>query len=767
MTTGRRRRRAASAAWRRPCVLAEPRRPRPRCRSRCARPTTGWAASCAPRRSPACRRSTRAPTPSSPGCPDAAELAARARARQLTSPTAATAAVWHDGLHPIPEGAAARGASGIVRLARTGLLSLRGKLRAADRAAAPPPRRPRRLHRRARPQPVRRRGPRAARRRPRRQHLRRRHRPLQPGHGAPARRPGRPRPQPAARRPGAARADAAPPTGRCSSPRAPAWPRWPAPCREAATRRGVTIRPARRRSRRSQRDGGGWRVDGDASTPSCWPRRRRRPRRWSPAPRRRRPGCWRRWTTPGSCIVTLAVDDWPDAPARAQRLPRAQARAAHGHGGLVRLAEVGPLATGRRGEVLRVSLGRDGLPVDHLDDDELVDRAVAEVGGHLGLDLQPDGGAAVAAGPAAFPQYRPHHRDWLAGVAAAPPGRARSSRGPATAASACRPASPRRRTTAGTRRRRSRGRADRRWRWQTLGDATVPDGARGGCARCSPACGGGDGDEAAPPTAPATVAVRASWRPTTRHRRTTDDDYGAAHDDHQHDDDARPRRSPPTRRCHRSRSRSPPPPEDGTTEPRIELGRIEIPAIGVDAPLFEGIRLSHARLRARATGRARRCRASSATSSSPATASASNADFRHLDQLEPGDEVIISTLTGRHVYRVTGTEIVTPEAMWIVDQTDGHTGHPVRLPPAGLGARAHRRPPRAQRLMPRAALALGGGFLVALSLPPWGWWPLAFVGVALFELALGPAPRRRDAVLARVRRSAAAGWRWASAGCGS
>lgn len=42
--------------------------------------------------------------------------------------------------------------------------------------------------------------------------------------------------------------------------------------------------------------------------------------------------------------------------------------------------------------------------------------------------------------------------------------------------------------------------------------------------------------------------------------------------------------------------------------------------------------------------------------------------------------------------------------------------------------------------MARAALALGAGFCVALSLPPWGWWPLAFVGVALFEVALGPRP---------------------------
>ena len=29
--------------------------------------------------------------------------------------------------------------------------------------------------------------------------------------------------------------------------------------------------------------------------------------------------------------------------------------------------------------------------------------------------------------------------------------------------------------------------------------------------------------------------------------------------------------------------------------------------------------------------------------------------------------------------------------------------------------------------------ALLAGGLVAFSLPPWGWWPLAFVGTTLFE----------------------------------
>jgi len=34
-------------------------------------------------------------------------------------------------------------------------------------------------------------------------------------------------------------------------------------------------------------------------------------------------------------------------------------------------------------------------------------------------------------------------------------------------------------------------------------------------------------------------------------------------------------------------------------------------------------------------------------------------------------------------------------------------------------------------------MAFGGGICVALSLPPWGFWPLAFVGIAVFEVSLG------------------------------
>lgn len=65
-------------------------------------------------------------------------------------------------------------------------------------------------------------------------------------------------------------------------------------------------------------------------------------------------------------------------------------------------------------------------------------------------------------------------------------------------------------------------------------------------------------------------------------------------------------------------------------------------------------------------------------------------------------------------------------------------------------------PVRPQSMWVLRALALLGGLLVALSLPPWGWWPLAFVGIAIFEVALGPEPgRRQRAGLAWIF---AAGW---------
>ena len=46
-----------------------------------------------------------------------------------------------------------------------------------------------------------------------------------------------------------------------------------------------------------------------------------------------------------------------------------------------------------------------------------------------------------------------------------------------------------------------------------------------------------------------------------------------------------------------------------------------------------------------------------------------NKDFRNVDQLQPGDEIILSDDAGRYLYRVSRTEIVRPDAVWIVDPT--------------------------------------------------------------------------------------------------
>jgi oxygen-dependent protoporphyrinogen oxidase len=66
-------------------------------------------------------------------------------------------------------------------------------------------------------------------------------------------------------------------------------------------------------------------------------------------------------------------------------------------------------------QVLRVSLGRDGLPVAHLDDDAVTEAVVIELGDHLGVDLQP-AEVSISRWPGAFPQYRPHHMERVEAV---------------------------------------------------------------------------------------------------------------------------------------------------------------------------------------------------------------------------------------------------------------------------------------------------------------------------------------------------------------
>ena len=124
-----------------------------------------------------------------------------------------------------------------------------------------------------------------------------------------------------------------------------------------------------------------------------------------------------------------------------------------------------------------------------------------------------------------------------------------------------------------------------------------------------------------------------------------------------------------------------PPPSPHAPEPRVELGSIGIPRLGLLAPMFEGVSLTtldngpgHWPGTAMPGHRGNVVVAGHRTSHSR--------PFRHLELLVPGDEVLFVRPEGTYVYSVTQTEIVTPDALRIIEQNDGYTAtlfacHPV------------------------------------------------------------------------------------------
>jgi sortase A len=114
------------------------------------------------------------------------------------------------------------------------------------------------------------------------------------------------------------------------------------------------------------------------------------------------------------------------------------------------------------------------------------------------------------------------------------------------------------------------------------------------------------------------------------------------------------------------------PPDENANEPVVELGTIEIPRINVTKTMFEGITLS-------TLDRGPGHWPGTAMAGQPGNVVVAghrvshDKPFRNLDKLEPGDDVIFTTDAGRFVYKVTSTEVVTPDALWIVDQTADST----------------------------------------------------------------------------------------------
>jgi sortase A len=106
--------------------------------------------------------------------------------------------------------------------------------------------------------------------------------------------------------------------------------------------------------------------------------------------------------------------------------------------------------------------------------------------------------------------------------------------------------------------------------------------------------------------------------------------------------------------------------------PVIAIGEIEIPKIGLATPVYEGVW---------------RTVIDVGPGHWPGTAepggwgnsvygghrSTYTEPFRHIDQLVPGDRIVVRTPVDTFTYAVTGSEIVDDSALWIVDQAPGRT----------------------------------------------------------------------------------------------
>ena len=124
-----------------------------------------------------------------------------------------------------------------------------------------------------------------------------------------------------------------------------------------------------------------------------------------------------------------------------------------------------------------------------------------------------------------------------------------------------------------------------------------------------------------------------------------------------------------------------PVPEEGR-ESYVQIGTMQIPAIGIDAPLGEGVTLTNL---------------NKGPGHWPGTAlpgALGNAvigghrvshthPFRDLDKLVTGDVVTMTVATGQFAYAVTATEIVLPTEVRVLDQTDAFTATLFACTPKG------------------------------------------------------------------------------------
>lgn len=115
-----------------------------------------------------------------------------------------------------------------------------------------------------------------------------------------------------------------------------------------------------------------------------------------------------------------------------------------------------------------------------------------------------------------------------------------------------------------------------------------------------------------------------------------------------------------------------PPRDVYAAEPHVVIGTIEIPKLGLSVPLNQGISLrSIDRGPSHWPGTALPGRVGNTVIAGHRVTHTK--PFRHIDSLVPGDELVFVVEGVRSVYHVTGHEVVTPDATWIVNQTPDAT----------------------------------------------------------------------------------------------
>lgn len=123
-------------------------------------------------------------------------------------------------------------------------------------------------------------------------------------------------------------------------------------------------------------------------------------------------------------------------------------------------------------------------------------------------------------------------------------------------------------------------------------------------------------------------------------------------------------------------------------EPVVEIGTMEIPAIGLVHRIFDGVTLNNIdRGPSHWTGSAMPGQMGNTVFAGHRTSN--DEPFRHIDELVPGDAVVFHIGGATTTYRVTDHLIVSPADSWIADQTTAYTGTLYACHPLGSTAQRY------------------------------------------------------------------------------